>query len=130
MEIRVKAYSYDFINDEELLIKDGVAYLFNDNHLSYAEDLDDDDVRHEIKWDEDGVSLVRTGVSSSSTYLKLNEYKDSVVNSIYGELKFDSYLRDFVKSDDLWMVEYMLFNSGDLITHVRVTWELSGIMEL
>lgn len=127
MEIRVKAYSYDFLSKEKMFIKDGTAYLFNDNCLSYLEGLDNSGVRHEIKWSDGEVILKRIGNGASITHLKLNEFKEAKVESMYGELIFDSYMTGFIKSDDLWEVEYKLFNQGDLITHVKVTWELKGI---
>ncbi len=127
MEIRVKAYSKDFINNEKMLIKDGVAYLFDDNHLSYLEGLEDIGVRHEIILNDDEVILKRSGDFQSVTSLKLNEYRESVVKSIYGDLRFDSFLKKCEKSDDKWCIEYMLFNGEDLITHVEIVWELSGV---
>ena len=127
MKVRVKAYSKDFINNEKMIIKDGIAYLFNDNHLSYLEDLGDIGVRHEIVLNNDEVMLKRSGNFQSVTSLKLNEYRESIVKSMYGELRFDSFLKKIEKSDDKWCIEYMLFNDKDLITHVEIVWELSGI---
>ena len=126
MEIKVKAYSYDYLNNQELLIKDGIGYLFDDNYLTYLEELGEERVRHEIKWDKDEVELKRVSENISVTKLKLQEYKEASVDTAYGNLKFDTYLKNFKKNDDLWSVEYMLFNDGHVIAHSKVTWELSG----
>ena len=53
MEIRIIATSYNFLTKEELLIKDGIGHLLNDNYLTYVEDFEDNNARHEIKWNDD-----------------------------------------------------------------------------
>ncbi|MGB4613380.1 MAG: DUF1934 family protein [Erysipelotrichaceae bacterium] len=122
MEIRIIAKSYNILNDEEILIKDGKGYLF-ENKLSY---LEDEGTRNEVSFNENEILIERVGNSIIS--LKLNEYSTSKVTTVYGELILDTYLIDFNQDDDIWFVEYKLFLESDLIGHFKVIWEIEGLI--
>lgn len=122
MEIRIVAKSYNILNDEEILIKDGKGYLFG-NKLSY---LEDEGIRNEVSFNENEILIERVGNSIIS--LKLNEYSTSKVTTVYGELILDTYLIDFNQDDDIWFVEYKLFLESDLIGHFKVIWGIEGLI--
>ncbi|NLC97209.1 MAG: DUF1934 domain-containing protein [Erysipelotrichaceae bacterium] len=125
MEIRIVATSYDLINNEEFLIKDGVAHLFDDKHLTYLED--NTNVRNEIVWNDDEIILSRLGQPSSVNNLKLNEFSICSVDTVYGEMVLDSYLVDKKRDLDNWYVEYKLFNQGEIVAHLKIIWRIKGV---
>ena len=127
MEIRIIATSYNFLTKEELLIKDGIGHLLNDNYLTYVEDFEDNNARHEIKWNDDEILLIRSGSGSSIVSLKLNQFSTCKVNTMYGEMEMKSFLVSKDKNDFTWNVEYKLFMENDLIAHTDIIWEIEGV---
>ena len=123
MEVGLKAVQIDHLGNTQTLLKDGRAFITDEDTLSYTEDADPN-VRHTITFRK-GVVIRRNAESETVIWLS-EQVSKAVVRSPYGQIRLEAELVSMNKDEDEWSVEYRLYNQGELITHQTVIWSLKG----
>lgn len=98
---------------------------FEDGVLIYCEN-EDPSIRHEITFEKDHVLLKRFADTLSETDLRLEEKSIARVISSYGTMMLETYMTQFSKQEDYWMIEYQILQEDEVVTYQRLEWYLEG----
>ena len=127
MQAHILLKQYDLLEGTEKVIADCFGQL-DENRLYYPE-LQASGIYHDVLFTEDEVILKRISEFSSTTRLTKNGKSKSVVDSPYGKMELQTELKRMRKSEDSWMVEYMIVGDGEVLTHQKLIWEIKGAAE-
>ena len=127
MEIRIRLTQYDYDEKKTTVLADGKGFLLNDT-LTYQE-LDNPSVRHEVAFGKDQIVLERHADIKSRTILPLDGKGESRIISPYGIMELETEIEEYYQDDEVWMVQYSIFEDGREVTHQRLVWELKGVSD-
>lgn len=122
MKVHIRLKRTDFLEKKEEVIADTDA-LLNENRLLYAEK--DGKTKQRVTFNEDNVVLDRDGRYGSRITLPKQGTGDCLVYSPYGTMSLDAELCYFEKNEDDWQIEYKISQEEQLVTHVKLEWEIA-----
>lgn len=125
MRVHVVLKQIDYNTKKEEIVKDGIG-LLKDDTLVYFEDTEEK-AKHEISFSNHGCKLKRNGDVTSVTNLRLNMYESSKVHSPYGVMEIASFAHSVVKKEDVWSVEYSLFQGEQEVLHQTLVFEIQPL---
>ena len=86
-------------------------------------------VRHEIAFEKDQIILERHADIKSKTILPLDGRGKSRIISPYGIMELETEIEEYYQNDEVWMVQYSIFEDGREVTHQRLVWQLKGVKD-
>ncbi len=121
MKVKVRLIQKDLIDHTTNVIVDTVG-LLKGSQLSYFEE--DRSYKHTVVFEQDTITITRSGEFSSETSLIWGKNGKSKVRSPYGLMELSTKLCTFNKSDNRWIVNYQLLSGTEILSHMEMTWEI------
>lgn len=127
MELLIELIQTDLLSGTTNCLAKGIAHL-QDHTLSYLEE-NKEPVRHEVFFEEGHVVLRRFADTYSETDLRLNQTSMAQVKSPYGVMFLETYLEQYLFTEEEWSVQYKVLQEGEIVTHQRLCWKLRGVQQ-
>lgn len=121
MKVNVELKRIDVLENEESIVASGKAILENDT-LKYKESQED--AIHIVKFTDECITLERKSDVSSYTTLYFNKKGETIVKSLYGDMKMVSKLHTCKKSAKKWEIEYSLYLREEEISRQKLIWTM------
>ncbi|MBR2825507.1 MAG: DUF1934 family protein [Solobacterium sp.] len=122
MKTNILVTKYDLLTDDVEVLADGLGH-FQNGKLTYYE-LNDPVTKHEIIFLDDRIYLRRFSEIESETELLVDEKGMCKVVSPYGVMVLESKLLVYERKEDMYMVEYQIYQEKELISHQKITWKI------
>ena len=122
MRVNMSLEQHDLLTNKKSTLAKGKGIL-KGNELTYFEECDGKNVKHEVIFAEDTCMFKLFGDVKSMVELKKDGTGVASVDSVYGVMQLKASVQELQKEEGKWLVTYSILDGTKVVLKQRLEWK-------